>query len=59
MLLLIVMVFYMLKAGLEIHQCLIPASIYFLDRDSYLIELIILKCYLFVLHSGVKDTLNE
>ena len=30
-----------------------------LNRGSYLTELIILKCYLFVLYSGVKDTLNE
>ena len=30
-----------------------------LNRDSYSTELIILKCHLFVLHSGVKDTLNE
>ena len=30
-----------------------------LNRDSYLTELIVLKCHLFVLHSSVKDTLNE
>ena len=49
-----IMVFYGLKA--LPYSCKYPIL---LNRDSYLTELIILKCHLFVLHSGVKDTLNE
>ena len=57
---LMIMVFYVLKTDLKIdhwpYSCKYPIL---LNRDSYLAELIILKCHLFVLHSGVKDTLNE